>query len=360
MRARLLALMMAICVSAAAQQDTDSLDMKIGQMIMIGVGERTSIGEQDELLEQLRNQKYGGIILFEKNLNRRNTADSLKALIRALQGQARIPLFVSIDEEGGKVHRLKEKYGFFSVPSAAYLGKLDKADSTLYWNRKLSGLLAELGFNLNFTPSVDLALNQKNTVIVKSERSYSRDPEVVAKHAGLAIRAHHENGVNTTVKHFPGHGSSTSDSHLGITDVTSTWQRVEMEPYRRLMEQNLCDAVMVAHVINQNWDKLPATLSAKVVTGMLREGLGFQGVAFSDDMQMRAIGDNYGLERAITLAINAGIDVVVYANTLTDAQHRVTADQIHAIIKRQVAEKVIPRSRIEESYQRIMKLKGVM
>jgi beta-N-acetylhexosaminidase len=360
MKSFLSALLLFTLPLPAVGKSIDSLDLKIGRMIMMGIGDRTALPENDSLRRELAQGRMGGIVLFEKNLSKTATADSLKLLIGELRRIAQQPLFISIDEEGGRVHRLKERYGFFNQPSAAYLGKLDNRDSTLFYNHRMAALLSALGFNLNYAPSVDMAVNPENTVIVKAERSFGSDPSLVARQAALCIQAHRDAGVGTVLKHFPGHGSSATDSHLGLVDVTKTWQRNELRPYETLIRSGLCDAVMVAHVINRNWDNtmLPATLSKKVVTGMLRTDLGFTGVVFSDDMQMRAIADNYGLERAIGLAVNAGVDVLMFANTLPDTEHRVTASQIHAIIKKLVFNGTISPKRIDESYRRIALLKA--
>lgn len=337
----------------------DSLDIKIGQMIMIGINERTALGNTDVLAEELRAGKIGGVVLFEKNLAKTNTKDSLILLVKNLQANAMIPLFVSIDEEGGKVHRLKEKYGFFTTPSAAYLGEVNKFDSTRYHARRIASLLKDLGINLNYAPTVDMAVNPENTVIVKNGRSFGTDPFLVATHAQLSIGAHHEYGVKTVLKHFPGHGSSTGDSHLGVVDVSNSWELNELMPYDEIIRHGSYDAIMTAHIINSRWDPsmLPATLSKRVVTGMLRDLLGYKGVVFSDDMQMDAIGANYGWENALALSINAGVDVLMFANTTPHKDKIVTATQVHAIIKKLVKKKKISRARIDEAYVRIMVLK---
>ncbi|MES2702455.1 MAG: glycoside hydrolase family 3 N-terminal domain-containing protein [Bacteroidota bacterium] len=338
----------------------DSLDIKIGQMIMIGINERTILQPDDALVKDLRDGKIGGVVLFEKNIAKTNSGDSLKLLIQKLQENAGIPLLVSIDEEGGKVHRLKEKYGFLTVPSAAYLGNLDNPDSTLYHNRLLAALLRHLGINLNYAPTVDLAVNPANTVIVKNGRSFGENYTQVVTHAALCIQAHHEFGIKTSLKHFPGHGSSAGDSHLGMVDVTGTWNIEELLPYDKLLRSVNYDAVMVGHIINKRWDTtlLPATLSEPAISGLLRTLLGFKGVVISDDMQMQAISDNYGFEAAIMMAINAGVDIVVFANTLPAKDKLVTATQIHEVIRKMVKKKKISRGRINEAYTRIMALKN--
>lgn len=346
------------CLQATAKKN-DSLDYKIGQMIMIGIGERTALSTADTLAQELQAGKIGGVVLFEKNIAKTNSKDSLKMLVQSLQKNARTPLFVSIDEEGGKVHRLKEKYGFIGMPSAAYLGKLNNTDSTLYYNRQLTALLKELGINLNYAPTLDLGINPENTVIFKNNRSFGADYKEVAKHAGLCIKAHHENGIKTSLKHFPGHGSSMGDTHLGIVDVSKTWDIQELLPYQELFKTTDVDAVMIGHMVNEKWDAsmLPATLS-KPTIDMLKNLLGFKGVVVSDDMQMHAIAHNYGLENAIMMSINAGMDIIMFANTIPEKEKRVSATQIHAIVKKLVKKKKISKKRIDEAYRNIMALKN--
>lgn len=336
-----------------------SLDEKIGQMIMIGINNRKSISSDDSLLLEIASGKIGGIILFEKNIASTNSADSLKKLIADMQSYASTPMFMSIDEEGGKVHRLKEKYGFVSMPSAGYLGNMNSIDSTIYYTIRLATELKELGFNLNYAPCLDLATNPNNPIIAKVGRSYSANPAVVTAHAGASINAHHTQGIKTIVKHFPGHGSSSSDSHLGIVDVTNQWNIIELLPYKSLIDSGYIDAVMTAHIINEHLDasKLPGTLSKVMVTDILRTMLGYKGVVFSDDMQMYAISKNYGQENAIKLSILAGVDVLVFGNNVS-VTDRIKASEIHSIIKKLVLSGEIPESRINEAYQRIIELKN--
>jgi beta-N-acetylhexosaminidase len=337
-----------------------SLEFKVGQMILVGINTRNSLPETDSLRKDITDGKTGGIILFEKNINPENSKENLKKLISDLQAGAPVPLFMSIDEEGGKVHRLKEKYGFVKMPSAEYLGSLKNTDSTYYYTKNLAALMAELGFNVNFAPDVDVALNPNNPVIAKVGRSYSADPKTVSKHSIAAIKAHREYHVKTALKHFPGHGSSMTDSHYGITDVTKQWSEIELIPYRDIINSGNADAIMTAHIVNCKLDTscLPATLSKKIVTGLLRKELKFNGVVFSDDMQMHAISKNYGLENALKMSIEAGVDVVVFGNNV-NASDRITPSEIHALIMKMVNSGEISMARIDESFKRIMELKGI-
>ncbi len=328
-------------------------------MIMMGINDRKLIEENDVLKQEISTGKVGGIIYFEKNISPTYSKDMLKKMSLDLQALAKVPLFISIDEEGGKVHRLKEKYGMIKMPSAAYLGTLNNLDSTIFYNRQLAALMSEVGINLNFAPDVDLALNANNPVIAKVERSYSADPAVVSAHAEACIKVHHEYNIKTVIKHFPGHGSSATDSHYGITDITKQWQFVELLPYKEVIQSGLCDAVMTAHIINCRLDTtcLPATLSKVVMTDILRGVLGFDGVIFSDDMQMHAISKNYGLENAVKLSILAGVDVLVFGNNVNQS-YRTTATEVHAIVMKLVQSGEISEERINESFQRIMDLKA--
>lgn len=338
-------------------QEVDSLDIKIGQMLMVGFG-GTHIDANDPLLGEIAKGNVGGVILFEKNIDSVNSYHRLKNLNFTLQQHAKVPLFLAIDQEGGRVNRLKTKYGFpFSV-TADYLGKLDNEDSTKYYAQSTAAILAGLGFNTNFAPVLDLASNPNNPIIAKIWRSYGADPAMVAKHAAITIQEHTRMHIITVGKHFPGHGSSKADTHKGMADVTNTWQENELEPYKSLIDAGLLTGVMSAHIVNKNLDPsgLPGTLSEAILEGILRKRLGYNGVVFSDDMQMHAITKHYGIEKALELGINAGLDVVIYSNNINSSKDR-NFDYLHALIKQLVLDGKIKEERIDQSYKRIMKLK---
>jgi len=337
---------------AIAQRD--SLDIKIGQMILIGFPK----GEVDKtVLEEVRQGKAGSIILFEKNIPAKNSYLALKKITWTYQKAAPIPLIIAIDQEGGRVNRLKEKYGFPRSVSAAYLGKMP-LDSARFYGETTAATLAGLGINMNFAPVVDLASNPGNPIIAKVERAYSASPDSVALYAKEFIRQHQRIGVLTALKHFPGHGSSKDDTHLGIADVTNTWSEEELKPYRMLINEGYAESIMTAHIVNRKLDASgnPGTLSSEIIQKILRGKLNYQGVVFSDDMQMHAIAKHYGLEEAIKLSILAGVDILTFSNNISGSQER-TVDKVHSIIRRFVEEGTIPRSRIDESFARIMVMK---
>ena len=341
--------------------DEADIDTKIGQMLLIGF-RGLSVTPNDQIVKDAKEGRIGGIILFDRDVelqtNVRNieSPEQVKNLVASIQQHSEIPLFVAIDQEGGRVNRLKERFGFPKTVSQQYLGQLNNNDSTRFYAEQTAATLSSLGINVNFSPVVDLNINPTSPAIGNIERSFSADPGVVYNHSKIVIEEHHEKNLLNALKHFPGHGSAESDSHLGFTDITNTWQSVELEPYRMLINNGFADFVMTAHIYNQNLDsEYPATLSNKIMTKILREQLNFTGVIISDDMNMSAISQHYGLETAIEKSINAGVDILIFANNLIyDEQIAVKGVDI---IKKLVEEGKISKERINDSYNRIMKLK---
>jgi len=296
------------------------LERKIAQMLLLGFPGETL--EPDSPIDQaIRRYGAGGVVLFDNNIDlgvtgRNITSPAqLKQLTTALQQASELPLLIAVDQEGGVVARLKDRYGFPATVSAKYLGQQNRLDLTRSSSENLAATLDEYGFNLNLAPVVDLATNPDNPVIAFKERSFSADPALVAAHAAEFIKSHHRHHILTCMKHFPGHGSSRDDSHLGLVDVTRYWHENELQPYRDLISQGLCDMVMTAHTFNTAIDPdHPATLSRATIDGILRKQLGFDGVVVSDDLYMGAIVQHYSYETAVEKAINAGVDLLVVAN----------------------------------------------
>src|SRR5687768_7194002 len=283
---------MFFCSGSIKAQTQDSLDIKIGQMILIGF---PGTDVDPKVLEEIRMGKVGSIIIFEKNIPPANSFIALKKIIWTYQQAATIPLFIGIDQEGGKVNRLKDKYGFPKSITAAAMGKYPTLDSVRFYGESTASTLAGLGININFGPVVDLASNPTNPIIAKHGRAFSANEDSVIVFAKEIIKQHHRYGVLTSLKHFPGHGSSKDDTHLGIADVTNTWEERELKPYKILIDSGYADAVMTSHIVNKKLDKQgnPGTLSSDILTGILRDGLQFKGVIFTDDMQMHAITKHY-------------------------------------------------------------------
>jgi len=340
-----------------------ALEAKIGQMVMVGFRGYT-VTPQDPIWQDIAERNLGGVVLYDRDVPSNGTVerniespDQLKALTATLHGIRDNMLLIGIDQEGGLIQRLKPRYGFPESVSHAALGAADDLDGTYAAARSIAETLREHGIDINFAPVVDVNTNPDNPIIGKLQRSFSGDPAAVTRHARAYMRAHHDVGVLTTLKHFPGHGSSLDDSHLGVTDVTNTWQPLELEPYRDLIGAGVVDLVMTAHVFNGNLDADdPATLSPAVITDLLRGELGFDGVVISDDMQMGAIVNYYGFEAALEKAIHAGVDLLVLSNNGQAYDDGIAARAI-AHIARAVAEGRISRDRIDQSYRRIQALK---
>ncbi len=342
---------------------TISLDVKIGQMLLVGFRGLDVRNHDAPVVQDIRDHHIGGVLLFDYDVAQRRpvrniqSPEQVRKLVRALQAYSEIPLLVGIDYEGGIISRLPKKYGFPATVSHQYLGRKNNPALTRQHATRMAQTLAELGINLNFAPVVDVNTNPNNPIIAKKKRSFSANPEIVAKQALEYIRAHHSQNVLCTLKHFPGHGSSRADSHLGMVDVTNTWSDIELIPYREIIEAGEADAIMTAHVFNKKLDpKYPATLSKQTITGLLRDKLGFEGIVFSDDMQMRAIANHYGLETAVRKAIEAGVDILVIGNNTGYFVPDIVA-QVTTIIKRLVKKGTISPARIDDSYQRILRLK---
>ncbi|WP_052812687.1 glycoside hydrolase family 3 protein [Desulfonatronum thioautotrophicum] len=339
------------------------LKAQIGQMLMIGF-RGLEVDQNSPVVQDIRSGRIGGGILFDYDVALRSqdrniaTPEQLAALVADLHAASPdTPLFVAIDQEGGRVNRLKERYGFPPSVSQGWLGQKDDPRLTADFAHRTAKTLSAMGINVNLAPVVDVNVNPDNPIIGKLERSFSADPLRVAAHAEAVISAHQVAGVLTALKHFPGHGSSTQDSHLGFTDVTRTWSEMELEPYRQILRSVGADMIMTAHVFNARLDpNWPATLSAPTLQGLLRDKMGYQGVIISDDMQMQAITDHYDLETALEQTILAGTDVIIFGNNLV--HDTAIAQKAGQIILELVRKGRIPASRIQESHARIMHLKS--
>lgn len=375
-----LAGMMALAGCAGLRPPAPEPRLMAGQMLLVGF--RGAEPSADlPILRQIAALGLGGVILFDVDAQLRSqdpTADTTRNVVSpeqvarlnaALQAEAKRaglpPLFVAVDQEGGRVQRLKPARGFPGTPPAAELCPMGPEGvdpgPALAAGQATGRTLAGLGFNLDFAPDADVNVNPSNPVIGGLGRSFSADPKAVAACAGAFARGLRENGVLTAPKHFPGHGSSASDSHLGFTDVTATWTEAELEPFRELTRQGLADMVMTAHVFNARIDdKHPATLSRAAIGGLLRGRspgqLGWKGVVVTDDMQMRAVSAHYGLKEALFLAVDAGADLLLLGNNLSYDER--LPEKALAALMELVAEGRVSPERLRQSWERIQNLKA--
>ncbi|PYM98094.1 MAG: glycoside hydrolase family 3 [Candidatus Rokuibacteriota bacterium] len=332
-----------------------------GELLLVGFRGTEPAGNED-LDHLLCEAKVGGIILFAHNIV---DHDQIARLTRAADERALActgrRLLVAIDAEGGSVMRLGPKVGYTPTLSAEELGQRNDLVLTELEARRIGTMLREAGIRWNLAPVVDVGFNPANPVIVGRNRSYGDNAAMVIDHARAFIRGMHEAGVVTTLKHFPGHGSSFTDSHKGFVDVTDTANLdVELKPYRVLMAEQMVDTVMTAHVFNRSLDRRrPATLSRPTIDGLLRGELGWRGVVVSDDMRMGAIEQHYGLDDATILTLAAGVDVVlIAADHLPDG--RSASTEALAAIRTALARGRLDPARIESALARIRQLKSRM
>ena len=338
------------------------LERKLAQMLLLGFpGETIEPGSPID--DAIKLYGVGGVVLFDNNIdlgvtNRNITGPAqLKGLMESLRSSSATPLLIAVDQEGGIVARLKDRYGFPSSMSAQYLGENNDLALTSRSSDSIAATLAEYGFNLNLAPVVDLKTNPDNPVIAFKQRSFSADPTLVSSHAAEYIRSHRRKYILTCLKHFPGHGSSRDDSHLGLVDVTNYWSENELLTYQYLINQGLCDMVMTAHTFNTRIDPdYPATLSKATIDGLLRKRLGFDGVVVSDDLNMGAIVRHYSYETAVEKAINAGVDLLIVANDKAYSPD-IMPRSIELLLK-MVEQGKISRERIDQACGRIMNLKA--
>jgi len=338
-----------------------TLEKKIGQMLMVGF-HGTSAKNKSQICKDIKKYNLGAVILFDYNPVNKNkpknivTKNQLRKLTKELQSCSKDgKLLIAVDQEGGKVQRLKRKYGFYGkFPKASDVIKMDQSQIKATYT-KMSAELKSVGINYDLAPVVDLDINMKNHVIHGLGRSFGKDPKTVAKYASIFIDAMHSNGVLTSIKHFPGHGSSVGDTHKGFVDVTNLWEKSELEPYRLLKDK--ADTVMVAHVFNRKLDdKYPASLSYKTITKKLRWELDYHGVVITDDLQMGAISKKYGLKNTLKLAINAGDDILLIGNQL-DPRKVKTTKKLVSIVMDLVKSGKVKVETIDKAYARIQQLK---
>jgi len=333
--------------SAAAKVSRMSTAEKIGQLVVVGM-EGTSVDAATRSMIEERH--IGGIIFFKPNLQ--NSAQML-ALANELKRTNRgnpLPLWLSLDQEGGRVNRLPAE--FVKLPTNLAIGKADSAAFSRQIGNRIGEVLHGFGYNLNFAPVLDVNSNPNNPVI--GDRSFGNSPTLVGSLGTATMRGFSERNVIPVVKHFPGHGDTSVDSHIGLPVVNygrDRLNKVELVPFKTAIRAG-ADAVMVAHILMPKFDsKYPASFSQAIVGGLLRKDLDFQGVVFTDDMTMGAVVEHYDLGESAVRAILAGGDVVLVCHD--DAKERLVLDALAQAVK----DGRISAARLNESVDRIARLK---
>ena len=335
----------------AEQLAAMTAEEKVGQLL-IGGFEGTEIGDQATRLVQ--EYQVGGLILYGRNIAGAGQLVTLTNGLKALNGDG-IPLFLSIDQEGGGVDRMPPEVR--RTPGAYCVGQTGSVPAAQSYGDVLAAECAAFGLNLDFAPVLDVWSNPGNTVI--GQRAFSADARTVAGLGPAAARRMMDQGVIPAVKHFPGHGDTAVDSHVGLPVVDKSpeeLEETELIPFRAAIQSAGTDgqvpAVMVAHILLTQLDpKRPASLSPAVVTGLLRDELGFAGAVLTDDLTMGAVTQSYGLGEAAVLAVEAGCDILLVCH----GQDSVPA--VRTALLEAVASGRITAERLDESVYRILRLK---
>lgn len=323
-----------------------TLKEKVGQMIGLAFsGDKYS----SELKMQVEDIEAGLIIYFKDNCV---SPKQIFDLNKEINKNAKIPPFIAIDQEGGMVARVTE--GIVQSPGAMAIGATQNKNNAYILAKNMGIELRHLGFNFNFAPVGDVNNNAKNPVI--NVRSYSEDPKMVSEYMVEAVKGYHEAGLMTSVKHFPGHGDTAVDSHIGLPSVDFDKERLdkmELVPFKKVVDLDL-PGIMASHVLYTKYDeKYPTTLSKKVITGLLREEMGFKGLVVTDSLTMSAVFDNFSLEEIVYNGFNSGCDILL----LCGARNIEMQKEFASIALRLAEEGKIPLSKIDESVERILKYK---
>jgi beta-N-acetylhexosaminidase len=319
---------------------------QVGQLFMIGF-DGTSVSA--ELADFIREHRPGGVILFARNLEQ--TAQIVQLINELQRLSPEQPLLVAIDQEGGRVSRLPA--GFTVFPSCAALGQCESPDLVYRAAAVTAAELRAVGINMNMAPVLDVDTNPRNPII--GDRAFGTDPERVGELGRAAFTGLQDCGVIACGKHFPGHGDTSADSHVELPSVTAPVERLEqteLRPFRHAITHGVA-TIMTAHVMYPALDPtFPATLSSTILTGLLRRKLGFAGVVVTDDLEMRAILDHYGIEEAAVRAVHAGADLLLICKD---------PDRIRLAMKamRQAVERgTVSPERLDASIRRIAALKA--
>ncbi|MTH51913.1 hypothetical protein GKZ89_00730 [Bacillus mangrovi] len=350
------------------------LEEKVGQMLMpdfrnwqkAGEAKATGFTEMNsEVGSIIEKYHLGGVILFAENVT--GTEQTVRLTDGLQKAGKKIPLFITIDQEGGIVTRLQSGT---NLPGNMALGA-GRSEKNAYRTGKIIGReLASLGINVNFAPSLDVNNNPANPVI--GVRSFSSNPELVASLGLQSIKGMQEQNMATSAKHFPGHGDTAVDSHYGLPMVTHGKERlknVELYPFQKAIDAGV-DMIMTAHVQFPAIDDttytskkdgqqimVPATLSRKVLTGLLKEEMGFKGVVVTDALNMKAIADNFGQTETVIMAINAGVDIALMPAPVTSLATEKNLAEVYKGVINAVKTGEIPMAEIDDSVERILELK---
>ncbi len=315
-------------------------------------GEKTHIKADEKMKDALTMYPVGGIVYFADNFV---TYDQTVEMINNTQSFSEIPLFISVDEEGGRVSRLgkNKSMGVSLLPP---MSKVQNEKEAFMLAEGLGKELKALGFNMNFAPVCDILINKKNTEI--GNRSFGRDPIEVADKASAFVKGLKKSGIMSVLKHFPGHGSTVLNSHSGYSESTRSYEEIiteELVPFKKGIEAG-ADFVMVSHMtlVNATEEKVPASVSEEVITKLLREKLGFDKIIITDSFSMGAITKKYSCEEAAVKAIKAGADMILMPKDVKKAFSAIVEAVNSGEIEKEAIEKSVERILVAKKSVRLI------
>ncbi len=321
----------------------------IGQNFIIGIQGTSLLKEESQFIVD---HNIGGICLFKRNIESPKQLHALTSELNSLRSKTtdKAPLFISVDMEGGRVHRLPPP--FTQWPALAQLGKIDSTSVAFKFASSMGAELKSVGINLNFAPSVDVLTNAKNTVI--GDRAISHNPEEVAKIASAVVRGYIKSGIIPVAKHFPGHGNTLLDSHEELPVEIRTLEELEnceLIPFKKVIRARL-DMIMTSHIkfskIDPDW---PVTLSKKMITDILRQKLRYRNLIVTDDLGMKALTKHYDLKTIVLGSLKAGCNILLFCNEFE------SPPQAFEIIEKAIADKSISQDILRENHKMVLDLK---
>lgn len=297
----------------AIAQETATLRQKAARMLLLGfIGDNADTDGARHVASHLSERRIGGVLFLRHNVRSREGVEGMTAWFNGLSPDA----WMAVDQEGGAVQRLSSDLGYSAIPRAHVVSEERSVDEAAELYRAAAHEFRAAGFNMNLAPVADVQ-DDENGVIGRWGRGYGDDGERIAAYAGAFIEAFEQVGANCAIKHFPGHGTSTGDSHHGFVDISSTWTEAELEPFRRLINAGQAHLIMGGHLTHSGLDPAgdPVTFSRPILTDLLRGQMGYTGALITDDLDMGAIRENYNQREAVIRSIQAGNDIIMMSNS---------------------------------------------
>ena len=324
-----------------------SLEEKIGQLFIVGL---LNGKETEKIKVMIEKYKIGGVVIYKRNYNSYPEMVKLVNEIKRINRKNDIPIFISIDQEGGRVNRMPDEVS--KIKSATEMANTKDMEMVKQSGALIGKMLKQTGISMNYAPTLDIRRFGEQQAI--GDRSYGKNKEEVSKYGIEVMKQIQENGVVSVIKHFPGHGSTAKDSHFTIPTLTKKIGHLEkddMEPFENAIKQG-ADAIMVGHLMVKGGDFVyPASLSKKIISKYLIEKYNYKGLIITDDLKMMAIRAYYNINRAVVRAIKAGNDMVMLGNPYKEIE-----DAIKYMTKKAKAGK-LSEERIDESVQKILNMK---